>query len=456
MWTALLGALLVLCGGSPAQAAPEGLRRWWLPENFSKHGTAIDLLFTVIFIVTVAVGVAVLFFMARYCIKYRYRADVAKAHFTHGNKKLEMVWTIIPTILLLALALWTKGTWDNYRESPTSNDPERARLMVIAEQFNWNVIYPGPDGKLGKYLIYPKTTDMKWPKMPPGDTDDLAVTTGVPGPAYLPAEEAKKRLDQYVQEKNPLGKDFDDPDGKDDNWEKYPGRPIEIPNGRPVEILLSSKDVIHSFFLPDFRVKLDAVPGMKGHIYFTATKSSGEVEKSAVTTYSIEAIEALQQNKLNPPELHVEVPAANAADYVYVSEQEVSKRDPRTRRMVKVKEKTDVELKTGDIITPDVIAGIKEKGKLKELRAYPAKRWDLVCEELCGNGHTNMRGSLIVLEPDAYAQKYEGKSIATTSAPPALPDTPAAAPSAPSTSPATQPSAPSAQPSSAPATQPAS
>src|SRR5205085_856339 len=78
--------------------------------------------------------------------------------------------------------------------------------------------------------------------------------------------------------KNPLGKDFTDPDGLDDDFADALNRTVFVPKGRQVEISLSSKDVLHDFFLPNFRVKLDAVPGMRGLIFFKPTTSSAEIE----------------------------------------------------------------------------------------------------------------------------------------------------------------------------------
>ena len=77
----------------------------------------------------------------------------------------------------------------------------------------------------------------------------------------------------------------DDQYGADDDWVKDPGRPVVIPYDRPIDVVLGSKDVLHDFFLPNFRVKLDAVPGMLGHIYFRAQKQSTvdtEIEKVAL------------------------------------------------------------------------------------------------------------------------------------------------------------------------------
>src|SRR5581483_11760068 len=94
------------------------------------------------------------------------------------------------------------------------------------------------------------------------------------------------------ESKNPLGKDFSDPDGLDDDWKGALARPVFLPKGRPVEIDLSSRDVIHDFFAPNFRVKLDAVPGTRGQIFFTATTSSAQLEKASRHLYSLDELKA--------------------------------------------------------------------------------------------------------------------------------------------------------------------
>src|SRR5207237_6406317 len=121
---------------------------------------------------------------------------------------------------------------------------------------------------------------------PSGDSSKPYMFAGVPGPAYLPYKDAVDAINKYIDSTNPLGKDFSDPDGKDDDWKNALAREIILPKNRPIEIVLSSKDVLHDFFLPNFRVKLDAVPGMRGHIYFTATQSSAEREKETRRIYT--------------------------------------------------------------------------------------------------------------------------------------------------------------------------
>ena len=175
--------------GLLAEASPGG---WWLPPNYSKHGEAIDWLFNLIFWLTMVIWVAVTAVMAYFLIKYRYRPERKKALFTHGNTRLEMIWTLVPAVILIALALLTKRTWDEYRFPPKDIRDKSHDMMVIAQQFNWNVVYAGPDGKLGRYLIFPKTTDLRWPTLPEGDT--YAWPENVPGPAFMKEAEAKSWL----------------------------------------------------------------------------------------------------------------------------------------------------------------------------------------------------------------------------------------------------------------------
>jgi cytochrome c oxidase subunit 2 len=120
----------------------------------------------------------------------------------------------------LALPLWFART------SAQPRDPDALTVRVVAEQFTWNVHYPGADGRFGPT-----------------------------SPALLaPA--------------NPLGLDRRDPAGRDDIL--LQGQ-IHVPVNRPLVILLSSKDVIHSFGVHAMRVKHDAIPGVVTPIWFTPT-----------------------------------------------------------------------------------------------------------------------------------------------------------------------------------------
>ncbi len=186
-----------------------------------------------IFWITTITFVAVQVVLIVFLVKYRYNPNKKKAVFTHGNQRLEMFWTITPAIILLILAVFSKRVWDDYRYSPLADKPDKVTILVIGQQFKWNTIYPGPDGKLGRYLLYPKPSDTRWP-----DPRPVAKRTtpylfpegkgGVLGPAFLPAEAAVKAINNY-NELNPQGKDFEDPAGKDDIYAGALAREIILP-----------------------------------------------------------------------------------------------------------------------------------------------------------------------------------------------------------------------------------
>ena len=199
-------------GGFDDQAAlnvPRPKGRWWLPPNISTYGKEIDLLFYIILWITGIIFVGVQGTLLTFLVRYRTR-EGAHAHYTHGSKRLEVIWTIIPSIILVVLTILSQRVWSQVRGAV----PEGAiPIQVEAEQFAWNVRYPGPDGKFET-------------------TDDI------------------KTLNQ-----------------------------LHIPVGKPVRVRLKSigKDenhpVIHSFFLPEFRLKQDVVPGMGIDVWFEATRT---------------------------------------------------------------------------------------------------------------------------------------------------------------------------------------
>jgi cytochrome c oxidase subunit 2 len=151
--------------------------------------------------------------MIYFMVKYRARPGVPAIH-SHGNNTLEVIWTTIPVFIFLALAIYGNEQWTQMRlrTPPTDALP----VAVVGEQFGWNVRYPGPDGKLAKMTA------------------------------------AK------VSKDNPFGIDPQDPEGRDD-FTTY--GELVFPVGRPVRLYLSSKDVIHAFYVPEFRLYQDMVPG---------------------------------------------------------------------------------------------------------------------------------------------------------------------------------------------------
>jgi len=199
---------------------------WWFPEVASEHGVDIDRQFALTIVV---VGIA--FFAAQAALGYtvfRYgERRGAAAVYSHGNNRLEVIWTIVTAVVFIGVAIMGQKVWAqlHFNDAP----PDALQVEVMGQQFAWNIRYPGPDGKFGR-------TD-------PKQINDVS---------------------------NPVGIDRNDPDGKDDI---VTINRMAVPVGRPVRVILRSKDVTHSYFVPSMRIKQDAVPGMVIGIHFKPTKA---------------------------------------------------------------------------------------------------------------------------------------------------------------------------------------
>ncbi|MGH7475808.1 MAG: cytochrome c oxidase subunit II [Longimicrobiales bacterium] len=176
----------------------------WLPENVSTYGADIDQLYLIILWITGIIFIVVEAALIWFVVKYRHREGRKAAHI-HGNWKVEVVWTVVPFILVTFIAAKSMGPWMAIKD-PNRFPSNAVEIAIDAKQFEWNVTYPGADGRLG--------------------TDD------------------------DFQKRNQL----------------------HVPVGQPVRVRLSSEDVIHSLFLPSFRVKQDAVPGMQIAVWFEVTE----------------------------------------------------------------------------------------------------------------------------------------------------------------------------------------
>ena len=204
---------------------------WWLPADISTHGAAIDKLIVVVHIFMAVLFVGWFFFFIYLLLRFRQGASPKAEHHTAHFKIptfLEVGVAIFEVILLTAFSF---PIWHQYRQEPP--DESRAmRIHVIAEQFAWNIHYPGPDGKFGR------------------------------------------RDPKLVTPENPIGLDATDSAAKDDVTTI---NQLHIPTHTPVIADLSSKDVIHSFFLPVMRIKQDVIPGQSIPVWFEA-REDGDFE----------------------------------------------------------------------------------------------------------------------------------------------------------------------------------
>ena len=196
---------------------------WWWTPVASNWGN-IDATIILSFWVTGAVFVGVCLFMA-YCVwRYRYRPD-RRAEYEPENKKLEwrLTWlTSLGVAVLLAPGLLV---WNQFVTVPKN----AFNVEVVAYQWGWNYRLPGEDSILGK-------TDAK-----------------------------------LVSYENPYGLNLNDPNGKDDIIVQDADLHLQI--DQPVKINLRSLDVIHNFYVPQFRAKMDTLPGIVSYYWFTPTKT---------------------------------------------------------------------------------------------------------------------------------------------------------------------------------------
>lgn len=202
---------------------------WWFPYNLSSAtplGGQIDDLFYLILVIVTVTFVGTQIALGYVLWRGATRKEGGKAWFTHGSHNLEVMWTIIPAGILLFISLFQLPVVARVRVK--SKFPEEARVAPVAEvtarQFEWRIRYPSPE-----------------------TFDSL-----------------KTEADVQDWLANPRPGDL------------YAVNDLHVPAGTPVQIRLKSGDVQHSFFVPEFRVKQDAVPGLTIPVWFEVIKPEGK------------------------------------------------------------------------------------------------------------------------------------------------------------------------------------
>lgn len=202
----------------------------FLPMAASKHGVTTDQMFwTSMAIVTFSfflTNTLLLFFAYR----YRYNKN-RKATFYPVNHKLELIWTVIPAIVMAILVFSGWKTWRDITSQAPSNS---AVIELTGHQFGWYVRYAGVDDSQLGNVNY-----------------------------------------KLIDETNSLGIDFTDKNSFDD----FTATELHLPKGQPVLLKIRAQDVLHSVYLPFHRVKMDAVPGMPTKFWFTPTISTSEMRE---------------------------------------------------------------------------------------------------------------------------------------------------------------------------------
>lgn len=201
-----------------------------LPDAASEHGKKIDEMFNITLIITTIVFVGTQIMLFGFAYIYR-GSQLRKAYFLPHNNTIEKLWTIIPAVVLTILVVFGSITWKNIQDVPVKDQRSALNVDVTAHQFAWEVRYPGRDNRLGL------------------------------------------KNSKLVSSNNKVGVDFKDKNSYDD----LTADEIVVPVNKPVRINLIAQDVIHSFYLPWFRVQINAVPGLPTFFQFTPTITTDDM-----------------------------------------------------------------------------------------------------------------------------------------------------------------------------------
>jgi cytochrome c oxidase subunit 2 len=286
---------------------------WYGPhEAASEHGGLLDYMFNITLFFTGIVFVITQIALFYFAYKYKGEKDRVAVFMPHNNR-LEVIWTAIPAVVMTFLVIGGLDAWNEVM-ADVNPDEDYIEIEGTGYQFAWHLRYPGADGKLG--------------------TRDYTL----------------------ISSTNPLGQVWEDPKNIDDF---HPGE-IVLPVGQKVRVRITARDVLHNFYLPHFRVKMDAVPGMPTYFVFTPKTTTEEYRQK---------LGALGSDGLPLyPEWH----------------EPLDPEDPESPKR------------------------------------YEEFNFELACAELCGSGHYAMRRLVKVVSPEEYRawlgeqQSYYMSSIRNT------------------------------------------
>ena len=199
-----------------------------LPESASVHGVAIDNMFAVTSILTLIVFFITQALLFGFAFYYQ-RSDKRKAYFLPHNNTIEKVWTVVPAIVLTVLVVFGFFTWQKIENNAEVKGD--LNIDITGHQFGWYFRYPGKDGKLGGL--------------------NYTLTDG----------------------NNVLGIDFKDPNSLDD----LSADTLVLPVNKSIRLNIHAQDVIHSVYMPHFRLQQNAVPGLPTFFKFVPTITTAEM-----------------------------------------------------------------------------------------------------------------------------------------------------------------------------------
>lgn len=353
-----------------------------LPIDASAHGYHVDQIIVVTHWLMLALFVGWGTFFLYSLVRFRKQAN-PKADYigvkTHASSYIEVAIALFEGVLLVGFAIpvWS-GVWTNY---PAEKDA--TVIHVVAEQFAWNVHYPGKDGKFGRRDVNLITSD------------------------------------------NPLGLDRSDPDAKDDITTI---NQLHVPINKPVLVYLTTKDVIHGFGIPLLRVKQDAIPGQSIPVTFTATMTIPEIQtrlwgKSLLNPQQIKLksifgrVAAVDVTAKNGESILKRGDAiVDSAKILMLQQNGIENAAvlPVVANKVAMETYTDKSgttiLNKGDAVTDSAILSLLDSG-ISEIKTSQDTPAEIACAQLCGLGHYRMRGT-VVLETQENFEKWLAEEAA--------------------------------------------
>lgn len=206
-----------------------------LPDAASEHGEKIDSMFNITLIITTIVFVITHILLFLFAYKYKHSTK-KRAYYLAHNNTLEKYWTVIPAIVLTVLVLMGFFTWRGITNVSKDDMKAAIQIDVTAHQFAWDVRYGGKDNENGR---------------------------------------KNYKLIGSLNGLNNLGLDLAD----NKNYDDLKVAEIVLPVGRSVRFTLGSQDVLHSFYMPHFRVQMNCVPGMATYFQFTPKITTAEMKE---------------------------------------------------------------------------------------------------------------------------------------------------------------------------------
>lgn len=214
----------------------------------SEHGVDYDNLMYISMVIIFIVQTITQFLLHYFAFKYRGK-EGQKALYFADNNKLEMIWTVIPVIVLAGLILYGLYTWNNIMN--VEKGEEVINIELYAKQFSWEARYSGEDNTLGKANV------------------------------------------RYIKDVNTLGVDLSDPAAQDDKVVTE----LHIPVGKKIHFRMRSQDVLHSAYMPHFRAQMNCVPGMVTEFAFTPTITTAEMRNDPKIIAKVADINKIRAKK---------------------------------------------------------------------------------------------------------------------------------------------------------------